>query len=133
VYQLTAADAHEIRSLASAAGRGGTLVLTDDPVQAAAGSDALYTDVWTSMGQEEEAADRKRHLSGYSIDSRLVESAADDAVVMHCLPAHRGEEIAAEVVDGPRSVVWRQARHRLNAMRGLFAWLVGVEPEGSSA
>ena len=98
--------------------------LTDDPAQAAKGAAALYTDVWTSMGQEEERAQRLAAFAGYTIDEALVDLAAPDAVVLHCLPAHRGEEITEAVLEGPRSVVWRQAAHRRTAMRGILAWVV---------
>ena len=102
---------------------GGTLVVSTDPHQAVAGADAVYTDVWTSMGQEAETAARRRAFAGYEVDEALLGGMADDAVVLHCLPAHRGEEISAGVVDGPRSVVWRQAANRMHAMRGLLAWV----------
>jgi ornithine carbamoyltransferase len=100
--------------------------VTDDPRQAAKGASALYTDVWTSMGQEEERAARLRAFEGFTIDDALVGLAADDAVVLHCLPAHRGEEITDAVLEGPRSVVWRQAAHRRTAMRGVLAWALGT-------
>ena len=102
---------------------GGDLAVTDDPAEAADGADALYTDVWTSMGQEDEAAARRAAFAGFCIDGALLSRASPDAVVMHCLPAHRGEEISAGVVDGPHSVVWQQAANRLHAMRGLLAWV----------
>ncbi len=102
---------------------GGELLVTDDPVEAVSGAGALYTDVWTSMGQEDERETRAAAFAGYRIDGDLVGRAAPDAVVLHCLPAHRGEEISAAVVDGPQSVVWQQAANRLHAMRGLLAWL----------
>lgn len=102
---------------------GGELEITDDPAEAAAGADVLYTDVWTSMGQEEEAAMRRKAFAGYSIDDDLVHRASSDAVVLHCLPAHRGEEITDSVFEGQRSRVWQQAANRLTAMNGLLAWL----------
>jgi ornithine carbamoyltransferase len=105
---------------------GGDLLVAADPVEAVAGADALYTDVWTSMGQETEAKARRTAFSAYMIDEALVSGAAEHAVVLHCLPVHRGEEISAAVVDGPRSVVWRQAANRMHAMRGLLAWVRGV-------
>jgi ornithine carbamoyltransferase len=131
-YQLGADDVEQIGALGRAAGRGGTLTVTDDPDTAADGADALYTDVWTSMGQELESAARVRSFAGYTIDARLLGLAAPAAIVLHCLPAHRGDEIAADVVDGPQSVVWRQAIHRLTAMRGILSWLVSAaaEPAG---
>jgi ornithine carbamoyltransferase len=102
---------------------GGELLVTSDPREAAAGADALYTDVWTSMGQEDEAAVRRAAFAGFRVDEQLVAVAAPGALVMHCLPAHRGEEITAGAVDGPQSVVWRQAANRMHAMRGLLAWV----------
>ncbi len=107
---------------------GGTITVTSDPEEAAAGADAVYTDVWTSMGQEGEAAARSADFAGHTVDERLLARAAPHAVVLHCLPARRGEEISAGVVDGPQSVVWQQAENRMHAMRGLLAWLRGVEP-----
>jgi ornithine carbamoyltransferase len=104
---------------------GGRLEVTDDPATAVAGVDAVYTDVWTSMGQEAEAAARREAFAGFEVDEGLMSGAAGHAVVLHCLPAHRGEEISADVVDGPRSVVWRQAANRMPAMRGLLAWATG--------
>jgi ornithine carbamoyltransferase len=103
---------------------GGALTMTTDPREAVEGADVIYTDVWTSMGQEAEAQLRRRAFEGYMVDQLMLEAASPRAVVMHCLPAHRGEEISAEVVDGPRSVVWRQAANRMHAARGLLAWLV---------
>ncbi|SRR5579875_514602 len=125
-YGLSAEELAELANLARASGRGGSATVTTDPHEAVAGADALYTDVWVSMGQEHERVARQRAFEGYRVDEALVSEASSDAVVMHCLPAHRGEEIAASVLDGPRSVVWRQARHRLSAMRGLLAFLSGV-------
>jgi ornithine carbamoyltransferase len=123
-YRLSVESITAIEELASRSGRGGSVLQTGDPHDAAKGADALYTDVWTSMGQETETAARLQAFAGYQVDDALVDVAAADVVVMHCLPAHRGEEIAASVVDGPHSVVWRQAAHRMTAMRGLFAWLM---------
>ena len=81
------------------------------------GADAVYTDVWTSMGQEEEPAIRRAAFAGYTVDDALMAAAGDQAWFLHCLPAHRGEEVAAEVIDGPRSVVWQQAANRMHAAR----------------
>ncbi len=108
---------------------GGRVVLTADPAEAVADVDAVYTDVWTSMGQEEEAEARLADFAGHSVDEALLAGAAPHAVILHCLPAHRGEEISAAVVDGPQSVVWQQAANRMHAMRGLLAWVRGVTPE----
>ena len=104
---------------------GADVEVTDDPAEAVVGADALYTDVWTSMGQEEESELRRKAFSGFTVDARLLAAAGPDAVVLHCLPAHRGEEITAEVLEGPRSVVWRQAANRMYAVRGLLAWALG--------
>ncbi len=109
---------------------GGDVELTDDPAEAVAGADAVYTDVWTSMGQEEEAALRRKAFAGFTVDDDLLARAAPGAVVLHCLPAHRGEEISAAVIDGPRSRVWLQAANRMHAMRGLLGWLMGAAPAG---
>jgi ornithine carbamoyltransferase len=106
---------------------GGSLVVTDDPTEAVEGVDAIYTDVWTSMGQEAESDARRAAFADYMVDEGLVSAAADHAVVLHCLPAHRGDEISAGVIDGPRSVVWLQAANRMHAMRGLLAWVGGVQ------
>ena len=103
---------------------GGDVEVLPDPLEAAVGVDALYTDVWTSMGQEEEAEMRRKAFAGYTIDEDLLGRASPQAVVLHCLPAHRGEEISAAVFEGPRSVVWQQATNRMHAMRGLLAWML---------
>ncbi|MHB8682061.1 MAG: ornithine carbamoyltransferase [Acidimicrobiales bacterium] len=102
---------------------GAEVELTQDPAEAAAGADVLYTDVWTSMGQEEETELRRKAFAGFTVDEDLLVLASPGAVVLHCLPAHRGEEISAAVLEGPRSAVWRQAANRMHAMRGLLAWL----------
>lgn len=104
---------------------GGEVELLGDPAEAVAGADAVYTDVWTSMGQEAEAAQRRRAFAGFTLDADLLAS-APDALVLHCLPAHRGEEITAEVLEGPRSVVWQQAANRMHAMRGLLSWALSA-------
>ncbi len=111
--------------LARVARLGGDVEVTTDPMEAVTGADALYTDVWTSMGQEDEQEARRKAFAGFTIDEDLLGRAGPDAVVLHCLPAHRGEEITAAVLDGPRSVVWRQAANRMHAVRGLLAWLLG--------
>jgi ornithine carbamoyltransferase len=117
--------------LARVARLGGEIEVTSDPMEAATGADALYTDVWTSMGQEEEQELRRKAFAGFTIDDDMVARAAPDAVVLHCLPAHRGEEITAAVFEGPKSVVWRQAANRVPAVRGLLAWLFGPGGGGS--
>ncbi len=98
--------------------------LTHDPREAAAGADVLYTDVWTSMGQEEERQRRLDAFQGFTLDSALVSLAAENAIVMHCLPAHYGEEIAEDVLYGPQSAVWDQAENRLHAQKALMALVV---------
>jgi ornithine carbamoyltransferase len=99
-----------------------------DPAEAVKGADAVYTDVWASMGQEDEAAQRRQAFAGFTVDDDLLDLAAPDVVFLHCLPAHRGEEVSAEAVEGPRSAVWQQAENRMHAMRGLFLFLSGVRP-----
>jgi len=98
----------------------GTVTVTGDPRRAVAGADAVYTDVWTSMGQEAEAADRSRAFDGWTVDEALMSRASKGALFLHCLPAHRGHEVSAAVIDGPSSVVWEQAADRLHACRGLL-------------
>jgi ornithine carbamoyltransferase len=99
---------------------GGTITLTTSPIDAAAGANVLSTDVWASMGQEAEAAKRKAAFAGYRIDQALLDRAAPDAIVLHCLPAHRGEEITSDVLDGPRSLAWVQAANRLHVAKALL-------------
>jgi ornithine carbamoyltransferase len=123
-YSFSAEELADLEAFSDRIGRGGTVRATNDPKDAAAGADAFYTDVWTSMGQEEERAARLEAFTGFTIDDALVGLGAPGAVVMHCLPAHRGEEISASVFEGPRSVVWRQAAHRRTAMRGILAWSI---------
>jgi ornithine carbamoyltransferase len=102
----------------------GVTTLTNDPAEAVKGVDAVYTDVWASMGHEDEAARRRQDFAGFTIDDDLMARAAPDALFLHCLPAHRGEEVAASVIDGPRSAVWQQATNRMHAQRGLILWLL---------
>jgi ornithine carbamoyltransferase len=104
---------------------GGEPLVTTRPAEAVDGADAVYTDVWTSMGQEAETKKRHQAFEGFMVDTDLMTAAASHAVFLHCLPAHRGEEVAAEVVDGRQSIVWQQAENRLHAVRGLFLWLFG--------
>jgi ornithine carbamoyltransferase len=108
----------------SAASSGGSVELVRDPQEAARGADALYTDVWTSMGQEEERERRLRDLAGYGIDEALLAHAGPDAIVLHCLPAHYGEEIAESVLYGPQSAVWDEAENRLHAQKALMALVI---------
>src|SRR6266516_1676852 len=103
---------------------GGTVELVHDPREAARDADVLYTDVWTSMGQEEEAEWRRADLAGFTIDAELLALAVPDAIVLHCLPAHYGEEITEEVLYGPQSAVWDQAENRLHAQKALMALII---------
>ena len=103
---------------------GGNVDLVDDPRAAVEGADVLYTDVWTSMGQEEERQRRLQDLAGFGIDAALVKEAGEDAIVLHCLPAHYGEEITEEVLYGPASAVWDQAENRLHAQKALMALVI---------
>jgi len=98
--------------------------ILNDPSAAVQGADIIYTDVWTSMGQEAEKEQRRRDLASYQINAELVSKASPEAIVMHCLPAHRGEEITDEVADGPNSVLFDQAENRLHAQKGLLAVLL---------
>lgn len=111
------------RAAEIAAETGGSVEVLHDPIEAASDADVLYTDVWASMGQEDEADERELVFRGYQVDERLVDLASPGVVVMHCLPAHRGMEIAAEVIDGPRSAVWDQAENRLHTQKALLLFL----------
>ncbi len=103
---------------------GATPTLTQDPREAASGARVLYADVWASMGQEEEAEERKERFASYQINGELMGLAADDAIFLHCLPAHRGEEVTAQVIDGPASRVFDQAENRLHAQKALLYLLL---------
>jgi ornithine carbamoyltransferase len=105
---------------------GGGVEVTNDPAGAARGADVLYTDVWASMGREAEADERRLVFTPYQVTQALVDSAANDVIVMHCLPAHRGQEITADVIDGPRSAVWDQAENRLHTQKALLLRLFDV-------
>ena len=118
-YGPTAAD------LAWCGSLGAVPEVFDRAEAAVEGADVLYTDVWISMGQEDEAWVRRRAFAGFTIDEELLGLAAPGAVVLHCLPAHRGEEIAASIVDAPSSAIWQQAANRTHAIRGLLHWLAG--------
>nr|PZN28668.1 MAG: ornithine carbamoyltransferase [Chloroflexota bacterium] len=118
----------EILQLAEerAAESDATITVTASPQEAVAGADAVYTDVWASMGQEHEAARRRPVFQPYQVNAALMEHAREHALAMHCLPAHRGEEIAADVIDGPRSVVFDQAENRLHVQKALILTLLGL-------
>ena len=104
---------------------GGSFELGDDPVAAVRDADVVYTDVWTSMGQEQEYERRRRAFHGYQVNAELLSHAKRNAIVMHDLPAHRGEEITDDVMDGPQSVVFDQAENRLHAQKAILCWLMG--------
>ncbi|MCY4516436.1 MAG: ornithine carbamoyltransferase [Acidimicrobiaceae bacterium] len=104
---------------------GGACTITDDPAEAVIGADVVYTDVWTSMGQEAEHDERVVSFAPYQVSADLMSRAAAGAIFLHCLPAHRGEEVTAEVIDGPASRVWQQAENRMHAARGLLSFLMG--------
>jgi ornithine carbamoyltransferase len=110
------------RALLAAA--GARVQLLRDPAQAVAGADCVVTDVWTSMGQEQEQAARHRALEPYRVDAALMRRGARDALFLHCLPAHRGEEVTADVIDGPQSAVWDEAENRLHAQKALLEFLL---------
>lgn len=106
------------------------IVFTETAAQAAEDAAAVMTDVWASMGDEKEAKERRRKFAAYSASAAVMKMAAKDAVFMHCLPAHRGEEVAAEVIDGPQSAVWRQAENRMHVQKALLEFLIlGEEAE----
>ncbi|WP_291279986.1 ornithine carbamoyltransferase [Galactobacter sp.] len=116
---------------ARAAETGGSILVTTDADEALAGADVVITDTWVSMGQEDEKAARQQLFTDYSLDSAALAKAADDAIVLHCLPAYRGYEISADVIDGPQSVVWDEAENRLHAQKALLTFL--LDQSGLSA
>lgn len=120
-YDATEAELFELNSLGP-----GTVSQSSDPLVAVAGADAVHTDTWTSMGQEVEKAERMEIFGRYQVTEALLGSAADDAIFMHCLPAYRGLEVAADVIDGSQSRVYRQGHNRMHAARGLLAFLIGA-------
>jgi ornithine carbamoyltransferase len=103
---------------------GGSVTITADPVVGASGADVLVTDTWTSMGQEDDGLDRVRPFRPFQLNADLVAKADSEVVVLHCLPAHRGQEITDEVIDGPHSAVWDEAENRLHAQKALLVWLL---------
>lgn len=118
------ADAVVLAAQERATQTGGSVLVTSDVAQAVAGADVLVTDTWVSMGQEEDKAQRLELFTAYALDDAALAQAAPDAIVLHCLPAYRGYEISASVIDGPQSVVWDEAENRLHAQKALMAWLV---------
>jgi ornithine carbamoyltransferase len=123
------------RAQAIAAEHGGSVLVTDDPVAAVAGADVVTTDTWVSMGLEAEAETRKGTDSPFApfrVTTALMAQAAADAVFLHCLPAYRGHEVDAEVIDGPASLVWQEAENRLHAQKALLSWLVEQHETGDT-
>jgi ornithine carbamoyltransferase len=116
---------HVVRSAQRAASNGAEIRLFTDPAEAVAGAHAVYTDVWTSMGQEEEAERRRQIFAKYQVNRDLMTAAAPAALFMHCLPAHRGEEVTADVLDSATSVVFDQAENRLHTQKALLLMLLG--------
>lgn len=112
------------RAAEIAAGTGGSVTVTTNPREAVEGADAVATDAWVSMGQEAEKADREAPFRAYAVDEELMTAAAPEALVLHCLPAYRGKEITAGVIDGPQSVVWDEAENRRHAQKALLAFLL---------
>jgi ornithine carbamoyltransferase len=102
---------------------GSKIFVTEDPQAAARDADVIYTDTWTSMGQEAEAAARRKAFAGYQVNEKLLALTRNNSIIMHCLPAHHGEEVAAGLLDSPRSVVFDQAENRLHAQKALLAWI----------
>lgn len=121
-YQVKAEFLEQARRLATE--RGTRVDVTDAPAEAVEGASAVYTDVWASMGQEEEAELRRQAFAGYQVTAELMDRAVPEAVFLHCLPCHRGEEVAAEVVDGPRSRIFDEAENRLHAQKALLVTLL---------
>ena len=116
------ADAQEI-----AQKTGGSVLVTTDPVRAASGADVIITDTWVSMGKEDEKAERVAVFNSYAVTPELMSHAAPEAIFLHCLPAYRGYEVSAEVIDGPQSVVWDEAENRLHAQKALLVWLLAQQ------
>ena len=121
-YEPNAVITEAARELAAAS--GASVQVVNDPIEAVAGADAVYTDVWASMGQEEEAADRSKIFAPFQVNQQLFSYAAKHAVFMHCLPAHRGDEVTAAVIDSPRSVVFDQAENRLHVQKSILVLLL---------
>jgi ornithine carbamoyltransferase len=125
-YEL---PAHVVDDAVRVARDGATVRLLSDPRKAVNGADAVYTDVWTSMGQEDEAAERAQAFAGFHVDGDLMAAAAPGALFMHCLPAHRGEEVAADVLESRASVVFEQAENRLHIAKALLVRLLGTSSD----
>lgn len=128
-YAPDAAIVADARAIAERT--GGSVAVLTDPAEAAAGADVMVTDTWVSMGKEDEKAERVGVFGDYTVDARLMGLADPEAIFLHCLPAYRGYEVSAEVVDGPQSVIWDEAENRLHAQKALLAWL--LEKNGEAA
>jgi ornithine carbamoyltransferase len=132
-FAIASPDGYTLPDTAVAAARkdakaaGSRIVLVKEPAQAAQDADALYTDAWVSMGQEEETLQREKAFAGYQINAALLRKAKPHAVVLHCLPAHRGKEITDEVMDGPQSLVFPEAENRLHAQKAILADLLAPD------
>jgi len=124
-YGISADLVDKAKNLAAAS--GAAVVCVESPQEAVSGADVVYTDVWASMGQEREQAERQRAFSGYQVNAELLALASPDAIVMHDLPAHRGEEIADEVIEGPQSAIFDQAENRLHAQKAVLSLILGGE------
>jgi ornithine carbamoyltransferase len=124
-HQLTVHLVRRKDEAATVARHGATVRRFHDPREAVLGADAVYTDVWTSMGEEAEACERKEVFTPYQVNAALMAAARPGALFMHCLPAHRGEEVTAEVIESPTSVVFDQAENRLHAQKALLLTLLG--------
>lgn len=120
-YSPDPAVVERAKSIASAT--GGSISLSQQPAEAVADADVVVTDTWISMGQEAEKAKRIQEFAGFTVDAALMSQAKADAIFMHCLPAYRGYEVSADVIDGPQSVIWDEAENRLHAQKALMAWL----------
>ena len=123
-YQLGTAYLERIRREVP----GAQVEIVADPIEAVREADAVYTDVWASMGQEGERSQRMRDFAAYQVNAALMAEAPERAIFMHCMPAHRGQEVTADVIDGPQSVVFRQAANRMHVQKGVLAWLLGPDP-----
>lgn len=121
------AKANELADL-----NGGTILVTTDPVEAVSGADCVFTDTWVSMGEESEYAVRSKPFWPYQVNDELMAHAKPDALFQHCLPAYRGKEVTASVIDGPQSVVWDEAENRLHAQKALLTWLIAWQREDDS-
>jgi ornithine carbamoyltransferase len=121
------------RAQALAAASGGRLSFSQDPDEVVRGASVVYTDAWTSMGQEAETEERRDAFGAYQVNARLMAVAGPQALVMHCLPAHRGEEITSDVMDGPQSIIFDQSENRLHVQKALLVELIGTSPQAAGA